>query len=205
MRKKPQQQRAQMMVNAIVDSGFVSLMRHGKEGTTTRHIADIAGISVGSLYQYFADKEAIYLAMHTQFVNDVIAVLKQNTPELLRLDIRDGIRFLLNQLRTWFEQHNGRYLYYVRYVLQFDIAQNEMDLLESVLMDMCMQYIMSHPQLMRVPNISSNLWFMVNGGVFAVIRFMSQPNPKISFEQLTESISDIIEAMVKQANVGYLS
>ncbi|PTQ90957.1 TetR/AcrR family transcriptional regulator [Agitococcus lubricus] len=201
MRKKPQQQRAQMMVNAIIDAGFISLMRHGKEGTTTRHIADIAGISVGSLYQYFADKEAIYQAMHNQFVQEAIVLFKHNTAELLRLDIRAGIRFLLQELRLWLEQNNGRYLYYVRYVLQFDIAPNEIDLLESVLMDMCMQYIMSHPQLMKVPNISSNLWFMVNGGVFAVIRFMSQPNPKISFEQLTESISDIIEAMVKQANV----
>lgn len=201
MRKKPQQQRAQMMVNAIIDAGFISLMRHGKEGTTTRHIADIAGISVGSLYQYFANKEAIYLAMHKRFVDDVIAELKKNTPKLLRLEIRKGISFLLNQLRQWFEQNNGRYLYYVRSVLQFDIAQDEMDLLESVLMDMCMQYIMSHQQLMRVPNIAANLWFIVNGGIFAAIRFMSQAKPKISFEQLTESICDIIEAMIKQANV----
>lgn len=201
LRKKPRQQRSQMMVDAIIDSGFISLMRNGLEGTTTRHVAEIAGISVGSLYQYFPDKEAIYAAMHQQFVSEVIVFLREVAPELVQRELRPGVTLLLERVREFLEQGDGRYLFYVRYALQLDIDGAEVDRLEAVLMEICMQYIMAHPKLMQIPNISGGLWFLINGGVFAVLRFMSRPQPKISFEQLVDSISTILERMAGDQSV----
>jgi AcrR family transcriptional regulator len=58
-RNAPQQQRSRLMVERIVDAGSAVLIQQGYDGATTNRIAEAAGISPGSLYQYFPNKEAI--------------------------------------------------------------------------------------------------------------------------------------------------
>ena len=58
MPRKPRQQRSRATVDAIVEAGFICVAELGITGTTTRHIAERAGISVGSLYEYFGDTDA---------------------------------------------------------------------------------------------------------------------------------------------------
>ncbi|MGB1221107.1 MAG: TetR/AcrR family transcriptional regulator, partial [Alcanivoracaceae bacterium] len=77
MPRKPQQQRSRATVEAIVEAGFICLARGGYEGTTTRHIADVAGISVGTLYEYFSNKQEIYEAMYQRVVEDVVAFIER--------------------------------------------------------------------------------------------------------------------------------
>lgn len=62
-RKMPQQQRSRVMVSIIVEAAQQVLDRHGEAGFNTNAIAERAGISIGSLYQYFPNKHAIAAAM----------------------------------------------------------------------------------------------------------------------------------------------
>ena len=54
---KARQARAKVTVDTIIEAGFIAVALHGPSGTTTRHIAEIAGVSVGSLYEYFKTKK----------------------------------------------------------------------------------------------------------------------------------------------------
>ena len=47
--RKPRQNRSKVTVDTIIEAGFIAVAANGTSGTTTRHIADIAGVSVGSL------------------------------------------------------------------------------------------------------------------------------------------------------------
>ncbi len=62
-RKAPQQDRSRAMVARIVDAGQAVLIAHGYDGASTNRIAAAAGISPGSLYQYFPDKDSIVAAV----------------------------------------------------------------------------------------------------------------------------------------------
>ncbi|OAN59882.1 TetR/AcrR family transcriptional regulator [Sphingomonas sp. TDK1] len=62
-RKRPRQQRAQAMVEAIVEAAARIFESEGPSGYTTNAIAERAGASIGSLYQYFPDKDAITAAL----------------------------------------------------------------------------------------------------------------------------------------------
>jgi AcrR family transcriptional regulator len=58
--KKPKQPRSQTTVNAIIQSVGLIMDAEGPLGLTTNKIAEKAGVSVGSLYQYFKNKESIF-------------------------------------------------------------------------------------------------------------------------------------------------
>ena len=58
------QRRALQTVDAILDAVLRILKREGTAAVTTNRIAEVAGVSIGSLYQYFPDKDAIF---HTVF------------------------------------------------------------------------------------------------------------------------------------------
>ncbi|WP_240771992.1 TetR/AcrR family transcriptional regulator [Nocardia sp. CS682] len=70
-RKTPQQQRSRAMVARIIDAGQTVLVEHGYDGASTNRIADAAGISPGSLYQYFPGKDAIVTAVIDRYNSEV--------------------------------------------------------------------------------------------------------------------------------------
>jgi len=62
-RKPPQQSRARVTVAAILEATIRVLEQEGAEAATTSRIAEVAGVSVGTLYQYFANRDAIVDAL----------------------------------------------------------------------------------------------------------------------------------------------
>ncbi len=58
-RKSPSQQRSQALVDAIVEAGSRVLAARGWDQLTLQQVATVAGVSPGSLYQYFPDKAAL--------------------------------------------------------------------------------------------------------------------------------------------------
>jgi AcrR family transcriptional regulator len=63
-RKHPQQDRSRAMRERILAASLRVLAEEGVLGFTTTRVADEAGISIGSLYQYFPNKHALVRAMH---------------------------------------------------------------------------------------------------------------------------------------------
>lgn len=64
VRRLPRQMRAHETVAAVLEAVVRILKRDGIEAVTTNRVADVAGVSVGTVYQYFADKRAIFAALH---------------------------------------------------------------------------------------------------------------------------------------------
>ncbi|MEM8558527.1 MAG: TetR/AcrR family transcriptional regulator [Bacteroidota bacterium] len=58
-RKRPQQARSSVTVAAIIEAAAQVLERDGYDALTTTSVAERAGVSVGTLYQYFPDKAAV--------------------------------------------------------------------------------------------------------------------------------------------------
>jgi AcrR family transcriptional regulator len=100
-RKAPNQLRSAQTVDAILEGAAEVLERHGFDGYTTNQIAARAGVSIGSLYQYFPNKDAVTLALiereSTDLVGEVAAALAIKHPkQAVRAMIRAAVR---NQLR----------------------------------------------------------------------------------------------------------
>ena len=70
-RRRPKQRRAQQTVDAVLDAVIRLLKREGFGAVTTNRIAEVAGVSIGSVYQYFADKQAIFVALHQRHIDQI--------------------------------------------------------------------------------------------------------------------------------------
>jgi AcrR family transcriptional regulator len=75
VRKKPTQERAQETVDAILAATARVVARDGYDRASTNRIAEAAGVSIGSLYQYFPSKEAIVSALMEGHMSRMLAVL----------------------------------------------------------------------------------------------------------------------------------
>lgn len=76
-RRRPQQQRARATVEAILGAVLRILARDGTPKLTTNRIAAVAGVSIGSVYQYFPDKRAIYSALHDCHVEEMSRLVER--------------------------------------------------------------------------------------------------------------------------------
>ncbi|WP_028103598.1 TetR/AcrR family transcriptional regulator [Pseudoduganella violaceinigra] len=70
-RKAPRQARSKNTVEIILEATARVFAEHGYAGTNTNLIAEKAGISVGSLYQYFQNKDALIAALHQRHAEQV--------------------------------------------------------------------------------------------------------------------------------------
>ena len=65
-RKQPRQERSRHMNQVILEAAVRVLRRQGATGFTTTRVAEVAGISVGSLYQYYPNKASLLFRVHEQ-------------------------------------------------------------------------------------------------------------------------------------------
>ena len=99
-RLTPRQSRSEATVEAILEATFQLLEQGGVEALTTNHIAERAGVSVGTLYQYFPGKQAILAALaqrQAAAARDRIARIVIDGPRI------SAVRMIVRALATAFE------------------------------------------------------------------------------------------------------
>ncbi len=98
-RKQPQQSRSVELVDAILDAAVQVLAKEGAQRFTTTRVAEKAGTSVGSLYQYFPNKAALLFRLQndewrrtTELLRGILEDVEKEPFERLRALVRAFIR-----------------------------------------------------------------------------------------------------------------
>ena len=104
-RRLPSRKRGQMTVDCILEAAEQIICEQGNADTTTNKIADRAGVSISSLYQYFANKEAIFLALYYRATSEVAAILREATVQLVDRDTEEAIPLLVKTALKAIEAH----------------------------------------------------------------------------------------------------
>lgn len=94
-RKLPQQARSREMVETILAAATRVLVREGYEGANTNRVAEVAGVSVGSLYQYFPNKESLLVMLVGRHLAEMMAVFDEKFAELEGTGLEEGVRALV--------------------------------------------------------------------------------------------------------------
>lgn len=94
-RKRPRQQRSRATVETVLEATARVLVRRGFDGLTTNAVAETAGISIGSLYQYFPNKEALVAALIEKHLEDMSAALLSELTRVAALPMAQAVRAVI--------------------------------------------------------------------------------------------------------------
>ncbi|MGO8093142.1 TetR family transcriptional regulator [Rhizobium leguminosarum] len=117
-RKQPKQARSSELVAAILDAAAQVLAREGAQRFTTARVAERAGVSIGSLYQYFPNKAAILFRLQsdewrqtTDMLGGIIADVQRPPLERLRRLVHAFLRSECEEAAMRVALHDAAPLY----------------------------------------------------------------------------------------------
>jgi AcrR family transcriptional regulator len=96
-RKLPRQTRSKATVDAIATAAARILVRDGYERANVNAIAELAGVSIGSLYQYFPSKDSVVAEVIKRHSARMIEVFQDGLPELAFLPMPEACRGIVRR------------------------------------------------------------------------------------------------------------
>lgn len=198
MRKQPRQTRSKARVEALIDATAEEIASRGLAETTTNHIAERAGVSIGSLYQYFEDKDDLVAALLRRLSGEIASAVDATLAANMDADVRTVVRSLLETALTAMDGRSGLYLELTRnwHLLR---TLTVVEALETHMVDACRRYLLHHHERLAVANLPAVLFVVINGTLFTVMRYLSLPNPGFGRQQLVDSLSDMIAGYAANA------
>lgn len=94
-RKSASQKRSQATVETLLDATARVLVREGYDRASTNRIAAVAGVSIGSLYQYFPGKEALVTALVARHNREMLELLRGAMATVATLRVGEAVRLLV--------------------------------------------------------------------------------------------------------------
>jgi AcrR family transcriptional regulator len=106
-RRKPVQERSRAMVERILDAAVRVLSTAGYGQMSTNRVAAEAGVSVGSLYRYFADKDEIFAELRARTTDEIMRDLTDTVTRAAGQPPRIGVRAVVAALVASLQRHEA--------------------------------------------------------------------------------------------------
>jgi AcrR family transcriptional regulator len=103
-RKRPRQKRSQIVVGRILATAAALFEQEGYAYVSTNRIAEAANVSIGSIYQYFANRESIALAIYEAACSQAALTLKSQAIARMDLPLAAAIHAHMDLLFDLFER-----------------------------------------------------------------------------------------------------
>ena len=188
--KIPTQQRAVDTVHLILDAGIRVLESEGVAGFTTNRVADVAGVSPGSLYQYFTNKEMI--------VSGIVERGVLSTEQQIRgVDIPP--RVLLRQVCLSVLVQLEPYRVLLSEILAATPVLSGTGvaaILETRIGDVFRAYLTANSERYRVRGGPAALYVAINGAIYVVLKWLSERPAFISREALVDALVTQLDVLL---------
>lgn len=198
MRKQPTQARARRRVEALIDATAAEIAERGLAETTTNHIAARAGVSIGSLYQYFDGKNDLVGALLRRLSDEIAEVVDATLADAMDADVRGVVRRLLETTLAAVDRQPALYLELTRN-WRMTGAMTVIEALEAHMIEACRRYVLHHHDRLNVADLHAVLFVVINGTLFPVMRYLSLREPGFDREQLVAAVSDMIAGYAETA------
>lgn len=191
-RKRPTQARAQRTYLAIVQAGARLLERDGYAALTTNHVADLAGVGIASLYEYFPNKDALVAEVVSHALQDFVADLRANVTLVAGSPHEDGMRAWIAALFAAVHKRRSLAAVIVRevpFLLEIPAVAQARELLLEIAFasrDLRAGAIRNA----RVPDAAVYLLATMTGA--AVLEAVLRPPPQYTREVLITSLAEIL-------------
>lgn len=116
LRKRPTQSRSRALVDAVEQACLQILDEAGEAALTVARIAEISGVAVGSIYQYFPNKDAIVALLYERVLDEESEALLRMRERLVGVPLKSALREILaNIIRVETRLFNLNKAFHLRY------------------------------------------------------------------------------------------
>jgi AcrR family transcriptional regulator len=181
------------MMNRIIEAAGRVLTESGYEGASTNRIAAEAGISNGSLYQYFPNRDAIVLAVLERFSIELTARVDAQLTATMQLSWQQAGRALLTAQFDVFTENIGPLRTIIERLPQLG-GTSQLNALHRRFRDLTRLYLIAHrDEFRRDLDIETAVWILVEVSAQLAIRYVAD-QPSIPREHLIDEIAGMLIA-----------
>jgi AcrR family transcriptional regulator len=188
-RRTPLQPRSRERVRVILDCAADLISENGVESLTTGEVAKRAGISVGTLYQYFADREAIIATLVDTHIALVNARLMENLAAVKVLNVRTLVEVTMNTHAEFYRSNPSFVKMWVHGRLSSAVVNGQR--IRNLEMAKWLRSIVDKFGLVREDSAELGGWFAVEIGD-RVLEIAFRHDPQGDEEMILEGIEMLV-------------
>ncbi|AKU99121.1 transcriptional regulator, TetR family [Labilithrix luteola] len=195
-RKRPRQARAQETVRAILEATVQILDREGLEAATTTRIAEVAGVSIGSLYQYFSHRDAILNALQNREFERTLELMQKVLAEgNLGEEPEKTIKAALHGLAELYLASPG--LHRVLAIEGLRVAKAEhVHAFDLRVIEVVRHFLASTEAPIQTENVGAAAFLVFQTVRAAMLSFLLERPPGLDIDRLIEELTRLL--------IGYL-
>ncbi len=187
LKKKPKQARSQEMVEILLQATTRILRREGSQALTTNRVAEVAGVSIGSLYQYFPNKESLVDALreryNAQFLQRLIRELAKFNARPFGEGLRELVGFLIDIHTEDPQLHN-------------ELAPEIPDDQHRIVCDMTQAFLEAHRDEIRRPDLELATYVLVEIGESLIHNTAVRAPERLEDPRFLDEVCDLIESYI---------
>ncbi|EIB7235542.1 TetR/AcrR family transcriptional regulator, partial [Acinetobacter baumannii] len=192
----PKQNRAINTFDSIVGAGFISVMKNGLDHTTVLKVCEIAGVGSGSFYEYFKNKEALFVEMQQHFIAEISKVIYGVIPEILDLEIPEAIRTIFLKIGEFLAKDNNKYFYWLSVSSKYSTEASHVKAVKAINV-LAIEYAMKHPEELKIKNLKMMVYILIHSSIALTMNFFTSENMGFTFEELVDCLINITMSYIE--------
>lgn len=197
--KVPQQERSIAMVHGILDAATVLLQDRGAARLTTNHLAEVGGVSVGSIYQYFENRDMIRAAIVERGVGHIEQRLRAAAQSLDHRPLPEAFGSVLDEVVQELEPYHRLLVELLNDMPVFS-TDSLAATLEARMLALAHDVLAQYPERYSLQGGSPALYATVNGLIYVGLKWLSERPAYISREQLvTMCVEQLSQVFVERS------
>ncbi|EPE3383154.1 TetR/AcrR family transcriptional regulator [Acinetobacter baumannii] len=194
--RKPKQNRAINTFDSIVGAEFISVMKNGLDHTTVLKVCEIAGVGSGSFYEYFKNKEALFVEMQQHFIAEISKVIYGVIPEILDLEIPEAIRTIFLKIGEFLAKDNNKYFYWLSVSSKYSTEASHVKAVKAINV-LAIEYAMKHPEVLKIKNLKMMVYILIHSSIALTMNFFTSENMGFTFEELVDCLINITMSYIE--------
>ncbi|MET8147129.1 TetR/AcrR family transcriptional regulator [Actinoplanes sp. NPDC049668] len=190
-RKTPQQRRSRDMIDRLLVAAAQVLEERGYAGLSTNRVAERAGVSVGSLYRYFVDKNELIEELRARSSADVLGDLTQALTAAVAMPARDGVRHVLAVLVRALKRHRAVTAAMIDEA-PLGAHGNILPEVERQLAQVTRIFVAVHAPDLEPAEAEARIHLAMGVALNACLRIALQPPPGVTEERLIDLTADLM-------------
>lgn len=187
-RKSPKQQRAVMTADAIIQATQQIILKDGFKAATTNRIAETAGVSVGSLYQYFPNKQAIVGTLIQETVTAAANRVRTTLRDLMDAPLEPALRNIMSMLLAVYKENDFILFHILDEVPELkDFTKNLA--IEIYTHSTNLAFLEQHKADLKVRDLHTSLLLIEQATIHNIECFLADNPTNIGEEQLVDELT----------------